>query len=82
MAEEETQTKLAFANADELTDFLMDLQGQIVNIQETVDKLAPAEESEPTEETEESAETEETATETEEPTEEEINEIDALLQTT
>lgn len=74
MAEEITD-KLTFATADELTSFLMDLQGQIVNIQETVDKLAPAEEETPTEETEEGQEVE-----TEEPTEEEINEIDQLLQ--
>lgn len=73
MAEEGTE-KLSFGTADELTSFLMDLQGQIVNIQETVDKLAPAEEEAPAEATEEEASTEEA------PSEEEVNEIDALLQ--
>ena len=74
---EGTEEKLAFETADDLTSFLMDLQGQILNIQETVDKIKPVEETEATEETEESEET--PATE-EEPSEEELSEIDALLQ--
>ena len=76
--EEETVEKLSFSTVDELTSFLMDLQGQIVNIQETVDKLAPAKEEEATEATEETEETEEAPAE--EVSEEEINEIDKLLQ--
>ena len=74
---EESEKKLSFETADDLTSFLMDLQGQIVNIQETVDKISPAEEAEATEETEETASDDE---ETEEPSEEELSEIDALLQ--
>ena len=69
-------TKIAFETAEELTNFLMDLQGQIVNIQEVVDKLSPAEEEEPTEETEDTPAEEET----EEVSEEELSEIDKLLQ--
>lgn len=75
MAEEEKsteETKLSFKTADELTDFLLDLQGQIGNLQETVDKLSPVEEEKATEETEDSTE--------EEPSDEEISEIDKLLQ--
>lgn len=71
---EGTEEKLSFGTADELTSFLMDLQGQILNIQETVDKLAPAKEEEATEETENAP------AEEEEPSEEELSEIDALLQ--
>ena len=63
------ETKLSFKTADELTKFLMDLQGQIANMQEIIDKLAPVEEK-----AEESAEKEE------ELSDEEINEIDRLLQ--
>ena len=70
---EGTEEKLSFETADELTSFLMDLQGQIVNIQEIVDKLAPAQEDEATEETEETPAEEEIS-------EEELSEIDALLQ--
>lgn len=73
------ENKLSFKTADELTDFLMDLQGQIVNVQETVDKLAPVEENEPVEETTENNEESE-ETPVEEPSEEELNEIDQLLQ--
>lgn len=71
---EGTEGKLAFKTADELSSFLLDLQGQIVNIQETVDKIKPVEEEPATEETEE------TPAEAEEVTEEELSEIDALLQ--
>lgn len=74
---EESEKKLSFETADDLTSFLMDLQGQIVNIQETVDKISPAEEAEASEETEETASDDE---DTEEPSEEELSEIDALLQ--
>src|SRR5699024_12577544 len=43
--EKETkQEKLSFKNADELSTFLMDLQGQIGNMQETIDKLSPVDE--------------------------------------
>lgn len=68
---EETEG-LSFKTSDELSSFLMDLQGQIANIQETVDKIKPVEGAE------------ESAEETEEPIEEasedEISEIDRLLQ--
>ena len=66
------ETKLSFKTADELTKFLMDLQGQIVNMQETIDKLSPVEEK--AEEQEGKSEGEE------ELSDEEINEIDRLLQ--
>ena len=66
------ETKLSFKTADELTQFLMDLQGQILNMQETIDKLSPVEEK--AEEQEEKSEGEE------ELSDEEINEIDRLLQ--
>ena len=69
-------TKITIETAEELTNFLMDLQGQIVNIQEVVDKLSPVEEEEPTEETEDTPAEEET----EEVSEEELSEIDKLLQ--
>lgn len=68
----ETNDKPSFKTVDELTNFLLDMQGQLANMQETVDKLKPVEET--TEETTEEKE------ETPEKTEEEINEIDKLLQ--
>ena len=58
---------------EELVTLLTDLQGQLANMQETVDKLAPVEEV-----AEEGAE--ETGTETEELSEEEVSDIDKLLQ--
>ena len=73
---EKTEEKeLSFETADDLTNFLIDLQGQIANLTETVDKIKPVEE--PAEEA-----TEEPKEETveEEVTEEEISEIDKLLQ--
>lgn len=71
----EEETKLSFKTADELTTFLMDMQGQISNLQQTIDKIQPKEDETPEETTEETKE--ET---TEEPTEEEISEVDKLLQ--
>lgn len=68
------ENKLSFKTADELTAFLMDLQGQIGNIQQTIDKLAPVKEEEVTEEETKTPEEEE------EVTKEEISEIDKLLQ--
>ena len=77
MAEEkntqEQQNKISFKTADELTNFLMDLQGQISNLTEKVDKLSPVEQdseeaSDPAEETKE------------ELSDEELSEIDRLLQ--
>ena len=73
---EKTEEKsLSFETADDLTNFLIDLQGQIANLTETVDKIKPVEEpaEEPTEEPKEE-------TVEEEVTEEEISEIDKLLQ--
>ena len=58
---------------EELFKVITDLQGQMVNMQETIDKLSPVEES-----TEEVAE--EVAEETEELSDEEVSEIDQLLQ--
>lgn len=69
---EGTESKPMFKTVDELTSFLLDLQGQVVNIQETVDKIKPAEEAPATEETEETPD--------DEVSEEELSEIDALLQ--
>lgn len=66
------ETKLSFKTADELTKFLMDLQGQILNMQETIDKLSPVEEKAEGSEGVEGKE--------EELSDEEINEIDRLLQ--
>ena len=70
---EEVETKLSFKTADELTNFLLDMQGQLANMQETIDKLSPVEESseegsDPSEETKEDL------------TDEEVSEIDRLLQ--
>ena len=70
--EKETeQEKLSFKNADELSTFLMDLQGQIVNMQETIDKLSPVDEK---------GQDQEEQKEEKEMTDEEVNEIDRLLQ--
>jgi len=75
---EKTEDKaLSFETADDLTSFLLDLQGQIANLTETVDKIKPVEESEEEEKPEEGTKEE---TVEEEPTEEEVSEIDKLLQ--
>lgn len=66
------EKKLSFKTADELTNFLLDLQGQIVNLTETVDKLSPV--------TETDEETDTPDEQAEEMTDEEISEIDQLLQ--
>ena len=58
---------------EDLVTFLTDLQGQMTNMQETIDKLSPVEEV-----AEEVAE--ETGQETDELSDEEISEIDKLLQ--
>ena len=77
MAEEEKEqkdeSKLSFKNADELTSFLMDLQGQIGNMQQTIDKLSPVKDEEELKDGEEGKEEKEM-------TDEEVNEIDQLLQ--
>ena len=70
---EEKENKISFKTADDLSNFLLDMQGQIANMQETIDKLSPVEESseegsDPTEETKE------------ELSDEEVSEIDRLLQ--
>lgn len=65
------ESKLSFKTADELSTFLMDLQGQIGNMQQTIDKLSPVEENSK----EEKEETKE-----EELSDEEVSEIDRLLQ--
>lgn len=76
MEEEKTQSAMKFTTADELTTFLMDLQGQMANMQETIDKLTPVEEQQPTDT--DAVTTEEEVKE--EVTEEELSEIDRLLQ--
>ena len=76
LTEKTEEKSLSFETADDLTSFLLDLQGQIANLTETVDKIKPVEEraeEEPTEETKEEPVEEE-------PTEEEVSEIDKLLQ--
>ena len=71
--ETKEETKLSFKTVDDLTNFLLDLQGQISNLTETVDKLSPVEES--------SEEGSDQAEETkEELSDEEVSEIDRLLQ--
>ena len=73
------EKKLSFKTADELTNFLLDLQGQIVNLTETVDKLSPVKETD--EETDTPDEQTDTPDEqTEKLSDEEISEIDQLLQ--
>ena len=76
LTEKTEEKSLSFETADDLTSFLLDLQGQIANLTETVDKIKPVEE--PAEE-EPEEETKEEPVE-EEPTEEEVSEIDKLLQ--
>ena len=58
---------------EELMNVITDLQGQMANMQETIDKLSPVEEV-----AEEVAE--ESEQETEELSDEEVSEIDKLLQ--
>lgn len=58
---------------EELFQVITDLQGQLANMQETIDKLSPVEEA-----SEEAVE--ETGQETEALSEEEVSEIDQLLQ--
>lgn len=70
--EKKEEDTLSFKTAEELTTFLMDMQGQLANMQQTIDKLSPVEE-----EVKEDVKEEVT---TEEPTAEEISEIDKLLQ--
>ena len=60
---------MEFNTKEDLVLFLTDLQGQLANMQETVDKLSPVEES-----------AEDITEETEELSDEEISEIDRLLQ--
>ena len=77
LTEKTEEKSLSFETADDLTDFLIDLQGQIANLTETVDKIKPVEE--PAEEEKPEEETKEEPDE-EEVNEEEISEIDKLLQ--
>ena len=71
---EEQENKISFKTADELSNFLLDLQGQISNLTETVDKLSPVEQN-----AEEGKEGKE-ETKEEELTDEEVSEVDRLLQ--
>ena len=79
LTEKTEEKSLSFETADDLTSFLLDLQGQIANLTETVDKIKPVEESEEEKPEEETEETKEEPVE-EEASEEEISEIDKLLQ--
>lgn len=65
--------KMEITTKEELFQVITDLQGQLANMQETIDKLSPVEEV-----AEEA--TEEVAEETEALSEEEVSEIDQLLQ--
>ena len=67
------EKKLSFKTADELTTFLLDLQGQIANLTETVDKLSPVSETDPEPDPDPDPEPEQLS-------DEEISEIDQLLQ--
>lgn len=73
MADEEN--KLSFKTADELATFLMDMQGQMSTMQETIDKLSPIEE-----ESKDEGEKEDQEETNEELSDEELSEIDRLLQ--
>ena len=64
---------MEISTKEELFKVITDLQGQMANMQETIDKLSPVEES--AEEV-----VEDVAEETEELSDEEISEIDQLLQ--
>src|SRR5699024_3255260 len=77
LTEKTEEKSLSFETADDLTDFLIDLQGQIANLTETVHKIKPVEE--PAEEEKPEEETKEEQVE-EEPTKEEVSKIDKLLQ--
>src|SRR5699024_7864879 len=76
LTEKTEEKSLSFETADDLTDFLIDLQGQIANLTETVDKIKPVEDD-PAEETTEEPKEESVE---EEVREEEISEIDKILQ--
>lgn len=69
------EKKLSFKTADELTTFLLDLQGQIANLTETVDKLSPVTETDPEPDPDPDPDPE-----PEQLSDEEISEIDQLLQ--
>lgn len=71
---EETPEETPAETTNEVVTMLMDIQGQLANMVEKIDKLAPVTEEVPAEETP----AEETPAE--EPTEEDVSEIDRLLQ--
>lgn len=62
---------------EELVTLLSDLQGQMGNMQETIDKLSPVEEEAESKDDEKEKEKEK---EKEELSDEEVNDIDKLLQ--
>lgn len=64
--------KVNFTNKEELITFLTDLQGQVANLQEMVDKLAPVEEA--------AEESTDPLAEEETPDAGEVDELDSLLQ--
>ena len=65
--------KMEITTKEELFQVITDLQGQVANMQETIDKLTPVEEA-----SEEAVE--ETVQETEALSDDEVSEIDQLLQ--
>jgi len=64
---------MEIANKEELVTILTDLQGQVANMQETIDKLAPAKEEEGKEEGKEEEEEKDLS-------EEEVSDIDKMLE--
>lgn len=70
--EETKEEKLSFKTKDDLSNFLLDLQGQINDMEQTINKLSPVDEKEETENKEEKEE--------KEISDEEVSEIDQLLQ--
>lgn len=70
----DTEQGLEIGSKADLVKLITDLQGQMNNMQEQVDKMAPV-----TEETEEEKPGSEGAEE-KEPSKEEVDEVDALLQ--
>ena len=65
---------MEITNRAELLQVIADLQGEMSNMRETIDKLAPVEEKA------EDADPEEKPAAEEEPSEEEVDDIDKLLQ--
>ena len=76
---QEQENTVSFKTADELTKFLMDLQAQVANMQQIIDKLSPVDENGEND-SEASAEGDSEGDSDKEMSDDEINEIDKLLQ--